>query len=64
VNPREILVLTQDGTFRRDDYPWAVAIRVISKGGDADGGEDGYVLIELYDQEPDPQPGLWVRSQA
>lgn len=50
--PREVLVFDAGrDTLRLADYPWLVATRVILKGGDADGGDDGYVLVELYDRE-------------
>jgi len=50
---RDTLIYTESGEFRKDDYPWLKAVRVIAKGGDAakpDGsqGDDGYVMVELY----------------
>lgn len=52
--PREIIALgSGEHTFRPADYPWLTSIRVCLRGGDASDGarEDGYCLIELYDEE-------------
>jgi len=53
--PRETLIFRESGTFRPSDYPWLVEYRVhvkVANAGAADGpGEDGYVMLELFDRE-------------
>lgn len=58
MTPRETVVLSQPGSGTlnlKRDYPWVVAVRACVKGADADGGEAGYVLLELYDQPFDSE---------
>lgn len=58
VTPREILTFPpgETVTLSKADFPWLVAARVHLKGGDAPGdgnpGDDGYAVVELYDQDP------------
>ena len=55
VTPRETLVITHDSPgviHLKRDYPWVVATRAYVKGGDANGGDPGYILLELYDVDP------------
>lgn len=56
VQPRETLIFSSSGEFRKEDYPWLVAVRAHVKGGDAGTadkpGADGYVILELFDQWP------------
>lgn len=48
--PREILIVDNQETLNiLYESPWVGAIKVYLKGGDADGGENGYVIVELYD---------------
>lgn len=59
VMPREILTFPvgEAANLRRADYPWLVAVHAYLKGGDGatDGvpGADGYLVLELYDRDPE-----------
>jgi hypothetical protein len=67
--PREIITYPPGAhTFVPSDYPWLVHVRAFVKSGGAGGsegdGDDGIVILELYDREapvregpaPDPTP--------
>jgi hypothetical protein len=67
--PREIITYPPGvHTFVPSDYPWLVHVRAFVKSGVAGGtegaGDDGIVILELYDREaparggpaPDPTP--------
>ena len=49
--PRDIIVAVDGDTvdLSKEKYPWLKYIQVIVKGGDAGGGESGYVIVELYE---------------
>ena len=59
---REILTFEPgQGEFRKEDYPWLVAVQVHVKGdasfGDfhGDGEGPGHIIIELYGPPVDPE---------
>lgn len=58
--PREVVVAQHGESLdlSRSTYPWLRYVVVKAKGGDAGSewtpGQPGYVIVELYDQEPEP----------
>lgn len=49
--PRDIIVAVDGDSvdLSKEKYPWLREVIVHVKGGDAGGGEDGYVIVELYE---------------